>query len=112
MLFAINLILYLAIFLPLTCVLGLIEGAVRAMWGVNPAELRYQAGAWAVFEAPGLLLVAVPVVLLLGWLAMFALWVSMLVLWVMGLIAALNGQMKPMPVVGEYYQKWFGNTFE
>ena len=68
MLFAINLIRYLAIFLPLTCVLGLIEGAVRGMWGFNPAELRYQAGAWAVFEAPGLLLLAVPVVLLLGWL--------------------------------------------
>ncbi|HEY7026803.1 MAG TPA: DUF1080 domain-containing protein, partial [Gemmatimonadales bacterium] len=53
---------------PLTCGLGLIEGAVRGMWGFNLAELRYQAGAWAVFEAPGLLLVAVPVVLLLGWL--------------------------------------------
>jgi 3-keto-disaccharide hydrolase len=68
MLFLTNLLLYLAIFLPLTCVLGLMEGAVRGMWAFNPAELQYQAGAWAVFEAPGLLLVAVPVVLVLGWL--------------------------------------------
>ena len=67
MLFLKNLGRYLAIFLPLTCLLGLIEGAVRGMWGLNPAELRYQAGAWAVFEAPGLLLIAVPTVLLLGW---------------------------------------------
>ena len=43
------------------------------------------------------------------WLAFV---VSILVLWVMGLIAAVNGQMKPMPVVGPLYQKWFGTTFD
>ena len=59
MLFLTNLARYLAIFLPLTCVLGLVEGAVRGMWGFTPADLWYQVGAWAVFEAPGLLLVAV-----------------------------------------------------
>jgi hypothetical protein len=30
----------------------------------------------------------------------------------MGLIAAINGQMKPMPVVGPLYQTWFGTTFD
>lgn len=38
--------------------------------------------------------------------------VSMFVLWLMGFIAAINGQMNPMPVVGPYYQKWFGTAFE
>jgi hypothetical protein len=38
--------------------------------------------------------------------------VSIFVLWLMGFMAALNGQMKPMPVVGPYYQKWFGTAFE
>jgi uncharacterized membrane protein len=37
--------------------------------------------------------------------------VSLFVLWIMGLIAAINGQMKPMPVVGDLYQKWFGGAF-
>jgi len=37
---------------------------------------------------------------------------SILVLWVMGFIAAINGEMKPMPVVGPLYQKWFGNAFD
>lgn len=41
----------------------------------------------------------------------FAFGVSMLVLWVVGLIAAINGQMKPMPVVGDLYQKWFAGAF-
>jgi hypothetical protein len=42
----------------------------------------------------------------------FAFGISILVLWVMGLIAAINGQLKPMPVVGPLYQKWFGTAFE
>jgi uncharacterized membrane protein len=42
----------------------------------------------------------------------FAFVVSLFVLWIMGLIAAINGQMKPMPVVGPLYQKWFGTTFD
>ncbi|HEX7470488.1 MAG TPA: hypothetical protein VF437_07135 [Verrucomicrobiae bacterium] len=42
----------------------------------------------------------------------FAFGVSMFVLWLMGFIAAINGQMNPMPVVGPYYQKWFGTAFE
>jgi len=28
------------------------------------------------------------------------------------LVAAINGEMKSMPVVGPLYQKWFGNTFD
>lgn len=52
------------------------------------------------------------IVVLIVPLLYFAFGISMLVLWVMGLIAAINGQMKPMPVVGPYYQKWFGTTFE
>lgn len=42
----------------------------------------------------------------------FAFGLSLIVLWIMGLIAAVNGQMKPMPVVGALYQKIFGTTFD
>lgn len=49
---------------------------------------------------------------ILGWLAIFVIWCSLLVCWIMGLVAAINGQMKPMPVVGPLYQKWFGTTFD
>lgn len=52
-----------------------------------------------------LLVLVVPLV----WLAFVG---AMIALWVMGLVAAINGQMKPMPVVGDYYQKWFGTTFD
>jgi uncharacterized membrane protein len=49
---------------------------------------------------------------ILGWACMFAIFVCLVVLWVMGLISAVNRQMKPVPVVGPLYQKWFGTAFD
>jgi uncharacterized membrane protein len=57
----------------------------------------------------GFILAFVPV---LGWLAGFALWVGFIALWAVGLIAAINGQQKPVPVLGEKFQAWFGKAFE
>lgn len=56
----------------------------------------------------GMVLAFIPII---GWLAVLAAWIGFLVLWVMGLIAAASGQQKPVPVVGDYYQKWFANAF-
>ncbi|HTJ00261.1 MAG TPA: DUF4870 domain-containing protein [Dongiaceae bacterium] len=49
---------------------------------------------------------------ILGWIAFPIVGICLFVFWIMGLIAAINGQMKPMPVVGPLYQKWFANTFQ
>ena len=56
----------------------------------------------------GVVLMFIPI---LGWLAVMAAWVILLVMWLMGLIAAVNGQQKPMPILGEQYQKWFAGAF-
>jgi uncharacterized membrane protein len=56
-----------------------------------------------------IVLVFIPI---LGWLCMLCIWLGMVALWIMGLISALNGQMKPVPVVGPLYQNWFGKAFE
>ena len=37
--------------------------------------------------------------------------IALFVLWIMGLIAAVNGQQKAMPVVGAHFQKWFAGAF-
>ncbi len=42
----------------------------------------------------------------------WALWIGLLVLWVMGFMAAINGQEKPIPVIGEKANEWFGNAFK
>ena len=56
----------------------------------------------------GVVLMFIPVI---GWLAVMAAWIGLLVLVIMGLVAAASGQQKPVPVLGEYYQKWFGGAF-
>jgi len=40
-----------------------------------------------------------------------AIMIGLFVLWLMGLLAAVNGQQKPMPLMGPLYQKWFANAF-
>jgi uncharacterized membrane protein len=35
-----------------------------------------------------------------------------LVIWIMGLISAIKGEAKPMPLVGEQFQKMLANTFK
>lgn len=39
------------------------------------------------------------------------LWLAFFVLWIIGLLAAINGQMKPIPVVGAQFEKMLGTTF-
>jgi uncharacterized membrane protein len=48
----------------------------------------------------GLILSFIPV---LGWIVSL----GVFILWILGLIAAINGEMKPVPLVGEFYQKTF-----
>jgi uncharacterized membrane protein len=43
----------------------------------------------------------------IGWAIIGILWVGLVVLWVLGLISAINGQEKPIPVIGTMAQNIF-----
>lgn len=64
-----------------------------------------------VFWIPCMVLSMVPFIGLLMVLVVPVAGIGFFVLWLMGLIAAINGEQKPMPVVGQHYQKWFANAF-
>ena len=64
-----------------------------------------------VIWIPCIIISMIPMVNLIMFLLGPAVMIGLFVLWVMGLIAAINGQQKPLPVVGEHYQKWFANAF-
>lgn len=36
-------------------------------------------------------------------------WIFVSVLWSYGIFSAIKGQTKPMPLLGQYFQKWFSN---
>lgn len=57
----------------------------------------------------GIALSIISYVPFVGWLISMLGSILLLVLWVLGLISALNGQEKPVPVLGEKFQEWFKN---
>jgi uncharacterized membrane protein len=58
---------------------------------------------FALYLGLAILIVAVPFLFRIFSLV----WIVMLVLWILGLIAAINGEEKPVQVVGPLYQQWF-----
>jgi uncharacterized membrane protein len=82
---------------------------------------KTRLGAYHLRQALGLMLAAIALTILgfalalipfIGWLIGICAWLALFILWVMGLVAAANGELKPLPVVGEYFQKWFGTAFD
>lgn len=74
---------------------------LRQMLGLMIASIALMIG--------GTVLAFIP---FLGWLLSLAAWVGLLALWISGLIAAANGEQKPVPVLGARFEQWFGRAFE
>ena len=69
---------------------------------------KTQLGAFHLRQMLGLFLTGIICIIpLLGILVALFLFV----LWIMGLISAIKGEMKPVPLLGAMYQKWFGTAF-
>jgi uncharacterized membrane protein len=78
-------------------------------------------GAYHLRQSLGLMITSIAVVVFgmvlafipfIGWLADLALWFGLIVLWFTGFLAAVNGQQKPVALLGEPFQKWFSSAFE
>lgn len=85
------------------------------------ASQKTRLGAFHLRQSLGLMLAAIAVgivdipmmmVPFIGWIIALAAWVALFVFWVMGLVAAANGELKPLPVIGEPMQKWLGTAFD
>ena len=66
-------------------------------------HIRQTLGLYLSYVASGLLLF-IPI---LGWIAAPIVAFLLLIMWIVGIINALNGYAKPMPVLGKKYQEWF-----
>lgn len=75
-------------------------------------HLRQALGIYLAGIAAGLLNVVIIWIPLIGLMAIGAIWLLFVVCWVMGLIAAAQGERKPVPVFGETIQKMLGNAFD
>ena len=70
---------------------------------------KTKLGAYHLRQMLGLILTSlVGIIPILGWIILLGLFVF----WIMGLITAIKGEMKPVPLLGGLYQKWFGTAFD
>lgn len=72
---------------------------------IQNQELKSEYVNFHVRQMIGLALIGIAVswIPFVGWLIGLA----TIVFWIIGLMGAVNGERKPVPVVGEYFQDWF-----
>ena len=70
-------------------------------------HLRQMLGM-VLTSAAGAVLAVVPI---LGWIVWVVLVIGLSVLWLMGLLSALQGDRRPVPILGAHYQRWFAGAF-
>ncbi len=70
-------------------------------------HLRQMLGM-ALTATAGAVFWAVPI---LGWIVWFLVAIGLFVLWIIGLLSALKGEMRPVPILGPHYQRWFAGVF-
>ncbi len=58
-----------------------------------------------------MILVIIPFLFIIKLILMPLVSLGILVLLIMGIINAANGEMKPVPLVGQLYEKWFASVF-
>lgn len=73
-------------------------------------------GAFHLKQVLGLFLTAVAAALIaiipiIGWFCWIILWIGLVIFWLIGFLGAINGSMKPVPILGAKYQEWFRNAF-
>ena len=77
---------------------------------------KTQVGSFHLRQALGLVVTGlaggiVAGVPILGWIVWFFVAIGLLVLWFLGLVSAIRGDMRPVPILGEHYQRWFAGAF-
>ena len=102
------------------------EGKIWAFLGVFLTIIGFiivllakKDNKYAMYYAKqGLMLFIASIVLaILGWILMFipilgiviywVLYLVLVILWIMGWVYALQGTMKPVPIIGKYAEEWF-----
>lgn len=76
------------------------------------AEKNHEFAKFHIRQMLGLVVTAIVtsiigIIPFIGWLIAFVAMFLELYMWVMGLLNAVNGRMKPLPILGNKYAEWF-----
>jgi len=90
----------------------LIIGVLIAM-SMNSGEEKNSYASFHIRQALGLSITFISLGLIISNfdspMISFSMWVFLSVLWTYGIFTAINGETKPIPLLGNYFQKWFSN---
>jgi len=70
-------------------------------------HIRQGLGIFLTSFAIGFASIVLIFIPFLGWLIIMGAYITVFVFWIMGLIAAINGEMKAVPLLGAIYQNLF-----
>lgn len=88
----------------------LIIGVFIAM-SMNTGEEKNSFASFHIRQALGLSITFISLGLIISNfdspMISISMWVFVSVLWTLGIFNAINGQTKPIPLLGNYFQKWF-----
>lgn len=88
----------------------LIIGVLIAM-SMNTGEDKNSFASFHIRQALGLSLTFISLGLIISnfdsAMISISMWVFLSILWTYGIFSAINGQTKPVPLLGEFFQKWF-----
>lgn len=72
---------------------------------LNQGENKTELASYYIRQMLGLMIAS----FVLGFIPLINLivWLVFLVFWIMSLLGALNGEKKPTPYLGDYFQDWF-----
>ena len=90
----------------------LIIGVLIAM-SMNSGEEKNSFASFHIRQALGLSITFISLGLIISNfdspMISISMWVFLSVLWTYGIFSAIDGQTKPLPLLGNYFQKWFQN---
>lgn len=90
----------------------LLIGVFIAM-SMNSGEEKNSFASFHIRQALGLTLTFISLGLIISNfdspMISISMWIFLSVLWTYGIFSAINGQTKPIPLLGNYFQKWFAS---
>lgn len=88
----------------------LIIGVFIAM-SMNSGEEKNSFASYHIRQALGLSITFISLGLIISNfdspMISISMWIFLTVLWTYGIFGAINGETKPIPLLGNYFQKWF-----
>ena len=90
----------------------LIIGVFIAM-SMNSGEEKNSFASFHIKQALGLSITFISLGLIISNfdspMISISMWIFLSVLWTYGIFTAINGETKPIPLLGNYFQKWLSN---